>query len=102
MMAKVRADREAARLKREAAEKQQEKERSAMQCNDKLCYQEPPSSGAAKSRRSASRSRPVSALRSAGGKYSTIAHAISDMAILRNMLCLPQLSVSHPQALTGR
>jgi hypothetical protein len=66
MMAKVRADREAARIKREAAEKQQAQERSAMQQHDKPCYQ--PSLGSSAkavvgSARRKSAGRPVSAVR---------------------------------------
>lgn len=38
-MAKVRADREAARLKREAQEKREEQERNAMKQHDKPSYQ---------------------------------------------------------------
>ena len=39
-MAKVRAEREAARLKREAQEKRQEQERNAMKQHDKPCHQQ--------------------------------------------------------------
>jgi hypothetical protein len=74
MMAKVRADREAARIKREAQEKAQAAERSAMQMHDKPCYQSQsqPGSGTGGSRvastarrRSAGLARPASGLSSA-------------------------------------
>lgn len=110
MMAKVRADREAARLKREAQEKAEAAECSAMQAHDKPCHQQQAAQpGITRGRSMLKRRgtntgslRPTSSLRSVGSSSAmgTAAEG-ADWAVIRDPSSASELASTEPDPSTA-